>query len=173
MRKGFGFYAPHEATSLFLKVALVSLWIGVDIVAVLYASTVPHEDFTHSLLMPVAFLVLVSGTVFSVLIAWATGSLFGKKAIAAGSSRIAVTLYDLKRDPRRLLGVGAAAVVAIVSIAGYVFYWDGGDNHAEPASCINPVLAEKCSEVARLEGKLFRSDEHKILSKCLIQYDRR
>ncbi|HYD61643.1 MAG TPA: hypothetical protein VEC35_14855 [Noviherbaspirillum sp.] len=173
MRKGFGLYAPHETTAFLLKTILVSFWIGIDTIAAMFAWRITYDDTGHRLLMMAALLVLASGTVFALLFTWVTGSLFAKNPDDATQGRWQRFSQSIKQDPVRILCVGAGTVTVVVAAAAcHAFLFDG-DRQAGSMSCVNPALAEKCAEVARLEGKLFLSDEREVLSKCLEQYGRR
>jgi hypothetical protein len=173
MRKGFGLYAPHETTAFLLKTILVSFWIGIDTIAAMLAWHTTHGDTAHRLLMLAALLVLASGSIFALLFAWVTGSLFARNPDDATQGRWQQFLQGVKQDPLLLLGVGACTVAVIVAAGGCHAFLFGEDRLAGAIRCVNPALAEKCAEVARLEGKLFLSEESEVLSKCLEQYSRR
>ena len=173
MRKGFGLYAPHETTAFLLKTILVSFWIGVDTIAAVLAWRMNYDDTAHRLLMLAVLLVLASGTVFALLFAWVTGSLFAKNPDDATQGRWQRFSQDAKQDPVRMLYVGACSIAVMMTAGACHAFLFGDDRQAGSISCVNPALAEKCAEVARLEGKLFLSDEREVLSKCVEQYGRR
>lgn len=170
MRKGFGLYAPHETTVFLLKTILVSFWIGIDTIAAVLAWRMPSDDIAHRLLMLAVLLVLASGTVFALLFALVTGSLFARNPGDAAQGWWQRFLQNVKQDPVRLRGVGAWAVAIIVTAGACHAFLFGEDRLAGSIRCVNPALAAKCTEVARLEGKLFLSDEREVLWKCLEQY---
>lgn len=170
MRKGFGLYAPHETTAFLLKTILVSFWIGIDTIAAVLAWRMTYDDTSHRLLMLAVLLVLASGTVFALLFSWVTGSLFARIPDDVTQGRWRRFLQDVKQEPLRLLGVGACTVAVIVAAGACHAFLFGDDRQAGSMRCVNPALAEKCAEVARLEGKLFLSDEREVLTKCLEQY---
>lgn len=178
MQKGFGFYSPHETTVLFLKATLVSIWVGLDLI-VLFAvhSMAPSTIQRHLLLMAAAAVVLAAGTVFSLLFAWATGSLFGRPgpdgSSASTGGLVKATIETLKTSPYRLIGTGLAGAaimlcVAWAALSSSLFSGDSG----QLAGRANMAVAQKCSEVAELEKSLFRSDERLVMTQCMLQYDK-
>lgn len=175
MNKGFGLYSPHEATTFFLKTMLVSFWIGVDLIAVLVMSTFsPSTIAQHGGGILMAGGVLIAGTVFSGLFAWATGSLFAKPSDEELVKGVRQFLWQLKREPVRLLGAGMIAVsVLTCAMAGYVHTVQKAAEAQGMTQLgrANVALGKKCAEVARLESALFRSDEQFVMAQCLIQYD--
>ncbi|RJF96864.1 hypothetical protein D3870_21005 [Noviherbaspirillum cavernae] len=173
MRKGFGLYSPHEATTFFLKTMLVSFWVGVDLIAALVLSTFSSDLIArHGILIFAVAAILIVGTVFSSLFSWATGSLFARQAGEAGAGSVARTLQTLKREPYQLLGAGAIAV--FILLCGTAGYLRSLQKEAEPVvqfGRADATLGKKCSEVARLEKSLFQSDEQFVMAQCLVQYD--
>jgi hypothetical protein len=174
MRKGFGLYSTHETTIFFLKMVLLSFWIGVDLIAVLVIATLPPTVLTqHGVLVVAAMAILISGTVFSGLFTWATGSLFGKQAVHAEAGAIGAALQRLKRQPYQLVATGVMGVSVLLVIAVYHFISMQQQN--EPTKQVGRAdlaIAKKCTEVASLERYLFQSDELFVLTQCLIQYDK-
>jgi hypothetical protein len=174
MRKGFGLYSTHETTIFFLKAMLVSFWIGVDLIAALVIVTFPGSVLLeHGVLVIGAMAILISGTVFSMLFTWATGSLFGRQALNAETGVIQQTLQRLKRQPYHLLGAGAGGVLMLLVVA--VSYFITMQRHNELMKQVGRAdlaIAKKCAEVASLERQLFQSDEQFVLTQCLIQYDK-
>lgn len=172
MRKGFGLYAPHETTVFLLKIALVSLWVIAGVISALVVTTAPRERiaFDDPILLA-AFLVLVAGMVFSILLSWATGSLFAKSAASMPTGLIGGMLTRVKRSSRALLGTGLFAVAVAGGMAGS---WASGHKKTSaaqaPKNCIDPVIASKCSQVARMENQLFETDEQKTLAACFAKY---
>jgi hypothetical protein len=174
MRKGFGLYSTHETTIFFLKAMMVSFWIGVDLIAALVISTFPASVLVqHGVLVIGAMAILISGTVFSLLFTWATGSLFGRQAVKAETGAIQQTLQRLKHQPYHLLGTGAGGVLMLFAVA--VSYFVAMQRHNELMKQVGRAdlaIARKCAEVASLERQLFQSDEQFVLTQCLIQYDK-
>lgn len=174
MRKGFGLYSTHETTIFFLKLMLVSFWIGIDLIAALLISTFPVSVLAqHGVLVVAAMAILISGTVFSALFTWATGSLFGRQAVDADTGAIGAALQRLKHQPYHLLAAGGTAVTILLLIA--VVHFVSMQRQAELMKQIGRAdlaIARKCAEVANLEGHLFQSDEQLVLAQCLIQYDK-
>lgn len=175
MRKGFGFYSPHEATMFFMKTLLISFWIGVDLIAALLLSTIPGSVLLrHGLLFLCAAAILAAGTVFSGLFAWATGSLFGPRAKTAQASGNAVReiLERVRRDPWHLIGAGGAGVAAVlIAATGYLAFLRYESEAMKQTGRADVVIAQKCAEVASLEKQLFHSDQQVVLAQCLLQYD--
>jgi len=172
MRKGFGLYAPHETTVFFVKAMLVSVWIGIDVVAGLLVARFSSGDLArYGWLLLFAFLVLLCGTVFSILFAWSTGALFGPDVRQTKKHGVGALLEQAKRSPHALLVLGASLVAAgtLLAIASLVFLRAGADAVTH-AACVRPEIANRCVEVARLEGKLFQSDEQKVFEQCVAQY---
>jgi hypothetical protein len=172
MRKGFGHYAPHEAVAFLLKAALVSLWVIAGVISALVVTTAPRERIAFDdPIVLAAFLVLVAGMVFSILLSWATGSLFAKPAASMPTGLIGDMLTHLKRSSHALLGTGLFAVAVATVVAGS---WASGHKKIstaqEPKSCIDPIIARKCTEVARMENQLFQTDEQKTLAECFARY---
>lgn len=172
MRKGFGLYAPHETTVFLLKIALVSLWIIAGVISALVVMTAPRERIAFDdPIVLAASLVLVTGMVFSILLSWATGSLFAKSAVSMPTGLIGSMLTRVKRSSHALLGTGLFAVAVAGGMAGS---WASGHKKSPaaqaPKSCIDPVIASKCSQVARMENQLFETDEQKTLAECFARY---
>jgi hypothetical protein len=175
MRKGFGFYSPHESSSFFMKALLLSFWIGVDVLAALVLTTIPASMLLrHFLLFLGVSTVLAAGTVFSILFVWATGSLFGPRAPSAPKARnvLEATLQRVQREPFHLLCVGASGVAVCVFLAAvHLVLLDRAAESARQAGRADVVVAQKCAEVASLERQLFQSDQQVVLAQCLLQYD--
>lgn len=176
MQKGFGFYSPHEATVLFQKATLVSIWIGLDLVVLLTISGLPSTIVERHLLLLVTVLaVLASGTVFSFLFAWITGSQFARTCDDSGRCPAAAAPLLRAMNEKPLHFVGAGAVAALVAIALAVPLVIGvalGRNSDRLAGRANLAVAQKCTEVASLEQNLFRSDERIVMTQCMLQYDK-
>lgn len=173
MRKGFGFFSPHETSVFLLKALLLSFWIGVDLIACLVMWTIPLSVLLQNGVALIAVAAaLVSGTVFSILFAWATGSLFGRQEPHAADNAVGAALQSLKRRPYLLLGAGAVAVSILLFFAARYFTALREESELmQQLGRANLAIARKCSEVATLERQLFQSDEQFVMAQCLIQYD--
>lgn len=173
MRKGFGFYSPHETTMFFLKALLLSFWLGVDLIAALIATTLPPGSLAqHGLLSVIAITILISGTVFSALFAWATGALFGREMADLKTNFVAARLHALKQRPGALIVAGIASASLLLSAtAGLAIFLRPDTDAAVRTGRANVAVATRCAEIAHLEGRLFRSSEQTVMAECLIQYD--
>jgi hypothetical protein len=174
MHKGFGLYSPHEATSFFLKTMLVSFWVGVDLIAMLVMASFPGGTVAqHGTLIIATGTILIAGTVFSGLFAWATGALFARQPAVVPQPGWRQTLQQVQREPWQLLGAGALAVFILAcALTGYVRSVQKEAGAGLRLGRADVALGAKCAEVARLEGSLFRSDEQFVMAQCLIQYDK-
>jgi hypothetical protein len=174
MNKGFGLYSTHETTIFFLKMMLVSFWIGVDLIAALIVSSIPVSVLArHGILVVAAMAILISGTVFSLLFTWATGSLFGRQAVRTETGAIRNALHKLKQHPYQLVAAGAAGVSVLLIFA--VVHFISLQRESELMKQLGRAdlaIARKCAEVASLEKSLFQSDEQFVLTQCLLQYDK-
>lgn len=174
MQKGFGFYSPHETTILFLKASLVSIWIGLDLIVVLVVGSLPQSIIErHTVALNIAGVILAVGTVFSILFAWATGTLFGRDS-ASGKAGLAHVSTALKGKPYHLIGTGIGAAVVLVLVTGQLLSgrYVVEDPSAQPLGRANLEVARKCTEIASMEHTLFRSDERIVMTQCMLQYDR-
>lgn len=173
MHKGFGLYSPHEATTFFLKTMLVSFWVGVDLIAALVMSTFAvNTIIQHGFMILVSSTILITGTVFSALFAWATGSLFARTADAEVTGGMSGRLQKLKREPYQLIVAGSVIVfILLCMMVGYIRHFQTESDTMQQLGRANVVLGKKCSEVASLEKNLFQSDEQFVMAQCLIQYD--
>jgi hypothetical protein len=174
MQKGFGFYSPHETTVFFLKAAFVSTWIGLDLLAALAVIGLPPNVVArHSLLLLVVSAILAAGTVFSILLAWATGSLFARTGNPVHRGFLHAFLHRLKDKPYQLIGAGAACVPAVMVVSIFMVFGHAPSRGAERSiGRANLAVAEKCTEVAARESELFRSDERIVMTQCMLQYDK-
>lgn len=173
MRKGFGFYSSHETTIFLLKAILLSFWIGVDLLGLLAVSALPHSVLAqHRLLVMSVLALLCTGTVFSAMFVWATGSLFGRSPEQAGRRLASRACNILKRKPYHLLGAGLLISVCLnlLSLRGLVSLQEGKEAIMQVTRA-NTGIAKKCSEIARLERWLFQAEEDVIMAQCLLQYD--
>lgn len=174
MHKGFGFYSPHETTTLFLKASLVSIWIGLDLLVALIVGGLPRSVLErHALALTVVAAVLTAGTVFSMLLAWATGTLFGRGDEGTRHGPVGTAFRALKRKPYHLIVAGAVSAMITILVAGELLSAPPGlvDDTGRPVARINLEIARKCAEIASMEYALFRSDERVVLTQCMIQYD--
>jgi hypothetical protein len=174
MQKGLGLYSTHQTTIFFLKATLLSFWIGVDLIALMLLSTFSIAVLAqHAAVVMVAVSIFISGTVFSGLFVWATGSLFGRTGPQTASGVVAKGLQRLKQQPGHLIGAGVVAIAILILAANSYFSYLQHEN--ELISQIGRAdmgIARKCAEVADLEKHLFQSDEKFVMTQCLIQYDR-
>ncbi|WP_382251804.1 hypothetical protein [Herbaspirillum sp. GCM10030257] len=119
-----------------------------------------------------AITVLSTATVFSILFAWATGTLFGRRQIATESGMSSV-LHRIKQELSWLIGVGFAGGAIPILVA--VVYFSSLQRETEQHQQIgraNIGISKKCAEIAALERGLFQSDEQFVMTQCLLQYDR-
>jgi hypothetical protein len=174
MRKGLGFYSTHETTIFFLKAMLLSFWIGVDLIALMVLSTFSVAVLAqHAAAVMIAVAIFISGTVFSGLFAWATGSLFGRTGQQTENGVVADALQRLKQQPYYLIGAGVACASILVLAANcYLGYLQRENELMSQIGRADMGIAKKCAEVASLEKNLFQSDEKFVMTQCLIQYDK-
>jgi hypothetical protein len=174
MQKGFGFYSPHETTVLFMKAALISIWIGLDLVVLLTVLGLPRSVLErHAVMLVVVATILVAGTVFSLLFAWVTGSLFARPATTARSGFAAQACHALKGKPYHLIGAGIVVVPIVLFMIAFVASGRPSARYVDaPVSRANLAVANKCAEVASMEQSLFRSDERVVMTQCMLQYDK-
>lgn len=173
MHKGFGLYSPHETTVFLLKTLLLSFWAGVDVIAILLVySGSPVELGDQGVLAFASFAFLVCGTVISLLFAWATGSLFGRRHGDGDGGGVASFLLGLKLHPSRLVCTGlVTASLLLAFMAWCLFPVQSPGAQSARASRASPDIAKKCSEIAGLEHRLFQSDVKVAAAECLLQYD--
>jgi hypothetical protein len=171
MHKGFGLYSPHETTIFFLKALLLSFWIGVDLIAALVASALPAGSLAqHGFMTAVVMAILISGTVFSALFVWVTGSLFAVKPAEVSSKFLVAYILALKQQPGKLLLFGLMSVAVILALS-YAMLSRQGEEIDKRISQVNFAVTNKCAEVASLENKLFQTREETVMAECLLQYD--
>jgi hypothetical protein len=176
MYKGFGDYSPHETTTFFLKALLLSFWAGMDLMALLVLLSFPLSMLLqHQILLIGMSAVLIAGTVFSVLFAWATGSTFGcEKAQNAHEAYgpLRHALLRVRRDPAQLAAAGIVVVaLLVVGASALLSTLKREREEMKEVGRADPVVARKCREVASMERQLFQSDPQSVTVQCLLQYD--
>ncbi|RZI42227.1 hypothetical protein EGT07_13475 [Herbaspirillum sp. HC18] len=113
-------------------------------------------------------MLLIAGTIFSMVFAWATGTLFARPGLDRKSPAL-----HLKRSAGGLIGFASVAVFLSFLVATCVFWQAQQENEVmRKMGRATPEIASKCAEIASLERKLFQSDEQFVLAQCLIQYDK-
>lgn len=173
MFKSVGFYSPQETTVFFLKTLLLSFWFGIDLVAVLIAATFsPGSLAQHRVLTAIAMAILIFGTTFAVVFAWAAGPLFAVKQADVRPSRVSASLAFLKRHSWQLIAIGIANLSILLTAVAVHFMFSSPENGpANRVAHASPAMARKCAELASLERQLYQANELASMAECLIQYD--
>lgn len=169
MIKAVGFYSPHETTVFYLKTLLLSFWLGIDLVAVLIAATLSSDILAHyRVLTTSAMAILIFGTTFAAVSAWAAGSLVAVRQADVKPSRVRTRLAFLKRCswPVIFIIIANVSILLAVGIAHFIF-----SSPAGRTAYVSPAMARKCAEVASLERQQFQANELASMAECLIQYD--
>lgn len=169
MIKGVGFYSPYETTVFFLKTLLLSFWLGIDLVAVMIGATLSSDILAHyRVLTTSAIAILIFGTTFAAVFAWAAGSLVAVKQADSKPSRLPAWLAFLKRCSWPVIAIFIANFSILLAVAiAHVMFSSPADRNAS----VSPVMARKCAEVASLERQQFQANELASMAECLIQYD--
>jgi magnesium-transporting ATPase (P-type) len=173
MIKGVGFYSPHETTVFFLKTLLLSFWFGIDLVAVLIAATFSPDSLAqYRVLTAIAMAILIFGTTFAAVFAWAAGSLVAVKQADVRPSRVPASLAFLKRHSWQLIAIGIANLsILLTAVTVHFMFSPPANGPANRAAHASPAMAKKCAEVASLERQQFQANELTSMAECLIQYD--
>lgn len=172
MSIGVGFYSPQETTIFFLKALLLSFWFGIDLVAVLIATTFAPDIFAqHRILTAITLAIMLFGTIFAVVFAWAAGSLFLTNKVDLILPRSHSSHPFLKRHSWQLNAISITNLSILLSTVTVHFMPTPQRNEqVNQIAQSSPAIVKKCAEVASLEQQQFQANEQDSMEKCLVQY---
>lgn len=162
-------YPTDQKSPTGFKTVLFALWTVIDVIAIALASS--FSDGRLGPLWVITSVFLIAGTLHSASLClsekFSLSSLKGNLKGIFSMLRIA----HFKNGSHRIVAGGllGAALLATAPLVYSTLPVEPEIVATQPPSA-NPEVTIKCSEIAGLEQKLFRTDEKTVLSECLIQY---